>query len=200
MKQKKLLIVGWLVLILTCLVLLVGCSGNQEEAGNEVNNVANEQNQEENLTGPVYGGTLRIVAGIGPNVLGYYPEMNSTDQSWTMPALECLMTISEDRKLEPQLAESMVEDPENKTITFKLREGVKFHDGSLMTAEVVKWNYEHAIETGRLECAEFIEEIEVVDDYTLVFHLRDWQNDLALRYTYVQIVSKEAFDKHGVDY
>ena len=90
-----------------------------EEAGDEANNVANEQNQGKFDRTCLWWNSTHCCL-YRPNVLGYYPEMNSTDQSWTMPALECLMTISEDRNW-TQLAESMVEDPENKTITFKLR-------------------------------------------------------------------------------
>jgi len=43
--------------------------------------------------------------------------------------------------IKPMLAESWVWDS-NTQITFTLRQGVQFHDGTMMTAEDVKWNFE----------------------------------------------------------
>lgn len=43
----------------------------------------------------------------------------------------------------PSLAESFSVDPETKlTWTFKLRQGIKFHDGSPFTADAVIWNFD----------------------------------------------------------
>jgi len=43
--------------------------------------------------------------------------------------------------IKPVLAESWVWDSDTQ-ITFTLRQGVQFHDGTMMTAEDVKWNFE----------------------------------------------------------
>lgn len=42
----------------------------------------------------------------------------------------------------PALAESWTISPDGKTYTFKLRQGVKFHDGTDFNAEAVKFNYD----------------------------------------------------------
>ncbi|HWP50927.1 MAG TPA: ABC transporter substrate-binding protein [Clostridia bacterium] len=47
------------------------------------------------------------------------------------------MTLNSKAEAVPELAESFEFSDEGKTITFKLRKGVKFHDGSTMTAEDV---------------------------------------------------------------
>jgi peptide/nickel transport system substrate-binding protein len=52
------------------------------------------------------------------------------------------------KKLEPELAESWVIAPDNKSVTFKLRKGAKFHDGTPVTAADVKWSFDRAVAVG----------------------------------------------------
>jgi peptide/nickel transport system substrate-binding protein len=48
-------------------------------------------------------------------------------------------------QLRPELAESWEISPDSKTVTFHLRAGAKFHDGSPVTAEDVRWSIERAL-------------------------------------------------------
>jgi peptide/nickel transport system substrate-binding protein len=58
--------------------------------------------------------------------------------------LEGLTKINVDGSVTPLLAETWGHTPDGKTYTFKLRKGVKFSDGSALTAEVVKFSFDRA--------------------------------------------------------
>lgn len=75
--------------------------------------------------------------------------------------------------LSPKLAVSWEASEDSTEWTFKLREGVKFHDGTDFNAEAVKFSIERTQEVG-LGAAfiyDSVESIEVVDDLTVKFNL-----------------------------
>lgn len=57
---------------------------------------------------------------------------------------EGLVTIDRNGKIQPQLAESWTISPDGLTYTFKLRKGVKFHDGEAFDAAVAKASLDRA--------------------------------------------------------
>jgi peptide/nickel transport system substrate-binding protein len=61
-----------------------------------------------------------------------------------MSVLEGLTKINMDGKITPLLAESWTIDPDGKVYTFKLRKGVKFHDGEAFDASDVVFSFERA--------------------------------------------------------
>lgn len=97
-------------------------------------------------------------------------EMNSA-------MYEYLVEINtESGALDPVLATSWETDT-GKVWTFKLREGVSFHDGSDFTAEDVKFTLERTQDPGlgHLKKADFevMESVRVVDDHTLEVTLKE---------------------------
>lgn len=57
---------------------------------------------------------------------------------------EGLVKIEESGATTPLLAESWSKDPDGKAYTFRLRKGVRFHDGTPFDASVVKFSFERA--------------------------------------------------------
>ena len=91
-----------------------------------------------------------------------------------------------------------------KSITFKLRKGIKFHDGSELNAEVVKWNIDIYIESKRISSN--WTSAEIIDDYTVRVNFIDWMNTMPSSFAenaggnVPNIYSKAAFDKNGKDW
>lgn len=87
---------------------------------------------------------------------------------------ETLLRFDPDTKeFEYLLAESYSVSEDGLTWTFNLREGVKFHDGTEMTAEDVKFSIDRTISlgTGASYIWDAVSEIVVVDDYIVEFKL-----------------------------
>lgn len=83
---------------------------------------------------------------------------------------------SETGELLPALATDW-STPDGKVWTFKLREGVTFHDGSAFTSKDAKYTFELTKDpaVAHLKAEDFavVEKIETPDDYTLVFTLSE---------------------------
>jgi peptide/nickel transport system substrate-binding protein len=76
----------------------------------------------------------------------------------------------------PLLATSWEASDDLMEWTFFLREGVKFHDGTEFTADAVKYSFERTLRMAQggsyiLDPIAHEDAIEVVDDYTVTFHL-----------------------------
>ncbi|MBO9521496.1 MAG: ABC transporter substrate-binding protein [Nocardioidaceae bacterium] len=56
---------------------------------------------------------------------------------------DTLVALDADRKPQPRLAESWEQSPDHRTMTLHLRPGLKFSDGSPLTAQDVVWNVTH---------------------------------------------------------
>jgi peptide/nickel transport system substrate-binding protein len=79
-----------------------------------------------------------------------------------------------DELLSPGLATSWEANEDATEWTFHLREGVTFQDGTPFTADAVKANIERYLAQEGAGCTwiwDAVEEVEVVDDYTVKLHL-----------------------------
>jgi len=131
MKRKR---VGIFHLLLAVLLILSACSGGNEATPADSGGTTSEEDKQ--------GGTL--VYGRGADAVGLDP-INVTDGESirvTHNIFETLLEYDENLELQPKLATEYSSSEDGLTWTFKLREGVKFHDGTDFNAEAVVFNFE----------------------------------------------------------
>ena len=114
-------------------------------------------------------------------------------------------------KMAPSLAESWTESPDGKVYEFKLRRGLKFHNGEPVTAEDVKFSYDRYKGAGASEMRARVLRAEIVDPLTVRFHLKEpWPDFMTFYGTtataaglvvpkkYVEQVGDEGFRKQPI--
>ncbi len=130
----------------------------------------------------------------------FYPYNYAGAFTYIYPAVEQLGLRTAKGTYEPWLCDSWDVDIEAKTTTLHLRQGVMFHDGSELTAEVVKWNLDKIIEYGNGSVIKDPTSIEVVDKYTLKVTWKDFNVDQDAALYQVPIYSQKAFEDHGLEW
>lgn len=136
----------------------------------------------------------------GPITL-FLPQSSSTGDRWfASPAVESLGRLAEDGTTQPWLAKEFITDPDALTFTIKLRDGVKFHDGSVCDAEAVAWNIEQYMKNGKSAEIDNPKEVTADDDLTVTVHYDEWANNWDTVLGEIHILSKEAYEKNGEEW
>ena len=125
---------------------------------------------------PRYGG--RLIFGIAKDIISLNPfyRTQSTDSFARELMYETLLNLDNRQQPIPSLAESWSVSKDVRSYTFKLRRGVRFHNGKELTAEDVKWSIDYALEpenqaTG-LTLLRNVQGIKVKDKYSLEITLK----------------------------
>lgn len=125
------------------------------------------------------GDQKAIILNSGETVQAINPfYISGTVDSWVYELIyDRLMRMSPEGLPEPWAAES-VEWLSDTEVQILLRDGMKWHDGEPVTAKDVKFSFEAPM-TGEVPMykpfVDVISRVEIVDDLTLVFHLkRPW--------------------------
>src|SRR5213080_3687956 len=77
------------------------------------------------------------------------------------------------QKMGNSLAESWTESADGLIYEFKLRRGLKFHNGDAVTAEDVKFSFERYKGAGARELSARVRQVEIVDPLTVRFVLKE---------------------------
>jgi peptide/nickel transport system substrate-binding protein len=142
--NKKIIAVFFLILALT----FTGCGKSEEKQAEDILKIAYTTDPQ----------------GLDPHRTAAVSTFNVTGSIY-----ETLLAITPDWEVQPRLAESYEISPDGMEITFKLREGVLFHNGREMKAEDVKNSFE------RLKG----EESPKAKDYANINEINVYEIDLA---------------------
>ena len=107
----------------------------------------------------------------------------------------------------PGLAESYTVSPDGLTYTFKLRQGIRFHDGTPFNAEAVKFNIDRQMPENVIPKMSYaglvygdVAKSEVIDEYTIAITLKKkstpFLHNIAMTYA-APIVSPTALKEYG---
>jgi peptide/nickel transport system substrate-binding protein len=129
---------------------------------------------------PRRGGELVYIVSAEPPSFDGHKETTFAVIHPVSPHYSTLLKFDPDNypKVIGDLAESWTVSPDNLTYTFKLRDGVKFHDGSSMTSRDVKASYDRIIAppqgvvSARKQSYGAIESVATPDPLTVVFKLK----------------------------
>lgn len=132
----------------------------------------------------------------------YDPIRASKLNTATSLIYDRLVEQDSDQSFHPHLATSWEESADGLTWVFKLRDGVKFHDGEAFNAETIaSWIPDFAgTENAYLVAA--IEKVEVVDPLTVKFVMSRPEPNLLynLASTFMGIPGQKSYDSLGEDY
>ena len=157
---------------------LAGCSGDN---GSPTQETIDASAPIEQSAEPVYGGHLRVGYVLEPTSLDAVLGRSGGDAYYWRQIYDQLVDVN--HSLEPHLSRSLAtsweisEDPDS--ITFHLRKGVVFHDGTPFNAEAVKFNVERILDPKTMATPRasmtVIESVDALDEHTVRFNLlRPW--------------------------
>jgi peptide/nickel transport system substrate-binding protein len=188
----------YLVAVLSAFAILLGACGQQPSGGGGASPSTAAGK-------PVYGGTLTFalendVSNLDPMLSGLFVDRNIHYAMY-----DSLVRVDVKGNIIPWLAEKWTTASDGKAVTFNLRQGVKYHDGSVFDAASVKWNIERYINTkgsSRTGDLSSVATVDVVDANTVKFNLKTPFAPLlaALVDRAGMMVSQKVVDAMGADF
>lgn len=158
--------------LLTVVMIFTACSSGQSVDGDKT--VVGDESKVTEGTGTDRD-TLLFAIGNEPASLDPGEYNGDTSPTCILQCYDQLVRekIGDRSTIEPMLAESWEFEDEGKKIVFKIKQGVKFHDGSEMTVEDVAYSLNRSMALPSYsEYAPMLDNAEVIDDTHVVLNMK----------------------------
>src|SRR5581483_8522125 len=150
---------------------------------------------------PVKGGVLHLALGEEPDQLDPARTISLTSSQVMEGVYDRLVYIDDKGLPQPSIAESWTVSPDGKTITFKIRQGIKFQDGTTLDAPAVKFNYDRILDPKMAAPYKTfvgtLTSVDAPDATTAVFHFSAPYAPFFTNSTIIGIASPTAIKKYG---
>lgn len=200
----------WFVVSLTVFIVLLSvtaCSNGGTKNAEDTKNAASSQESQSKDTNAPENENATVIVGIKGPVLSLDPanHRDRVTESVLRNIYDNLVTTDVNGKIIPKVAESW-ENPTPTEWVFNIRKGIKFHDGSDLTAADVKFTFDRIITEGAIDGKTAarkgllgpLKEVQVIDDNTVKFLLDSpWPIFLTML-PLEQIVPKAYMEKVGL--
>jgi peptide/nickel transport system substrate-binding protein len=192
-------------LFLVMFMLIAGaCTNKSNSNGQQTSNEGGQKNSGDGVKQetPKKGGEIKVA--VAQLISNLDPIQGSSGHDFVSlyNLYNTLVEWDNDLKAKPGLAESW-ETPDDKTILFHLREGIKFHDGTPFDAEAVKANLDRVnTSVSKVSDLKNVASVEVVDPKTVKLNLKQPDSSilLALSDRSGMMISPKALEKTGADF
>lgn len=212
-KLKKLSLILALVMVFS--VFLSACGptkpadeGKKEEATEKVDEKKDEEKKDDEKkdepapSGDAGEGIVTVAQGADPKSLDPHATNDQPSSRVNKQIYDTLVEQDVKMELQPGLAESWDQVDET-TWEFKLRQGVKFHNGEELKASDIVFSLNREKESPNTShIVGFIKEVEAKDDYTVVIKLEEPFAPILshLAHTASSILNEKAVTEAGDDY
>ncbi|PWW03305.1 peptide/nickel transport system substrate-binding protein [Paenibacillus cellulosilyticus] len=168
MKLSKRSYQSVILILIAIMLVLAGCGNSSSSSGSSA-----DTNSADAGTPTAGGELVWALAGVVTNDILDAHRTGFAPSTRVMRSIyDSLVVELPDHTFGPWLAESWSLSDDKKSYTFKLRQDVKFHDGTPFNAEAVKFNFDRAVDPatqsylGKNALGPYVS-TDVIDEYTV---------------------------------
>jgi len=198
-----------LLLLVSCILvfgIMSACTKGNESASNKNDGQTSPTSSASPSAGSGPDPNATVIVAIRGSVLSIDPanHRDRTTESVLRNLYDPLVILAPDGTIIPKIAESW-ENPSPTEWIFHIRKGIKFHDGSDLTAKDVKFTFDRILNENAMAGETSprkglmgpVESVDMLDDYTVRFNLSEPWPIMLRMLPHQQILPKDYIERVG---